>query len=318
MGIPSEYIVYASFAMALVSLLELLWLVHFIVYHEIVQRGKKVTLKEVFTPFSSLLILIALSHIGLYISEGGSTLLRPQQTPMFFVFYTLEDMFGVGFEACYIYYSYLRAEPIFDQVFPSIAKFVSFAVRVSPILFSMQWLPFPISKLQFKDPQVSKTISMAGDVITMINGTLLVAFDTLCLVTFIRYIQSTQINDGITDSRFLIICRYGITSVSVCLSGLGFFVAYLISEEELCAFIVYMHFSGLFVILFRMKVALHRDKVAKDNERLSKIESVAAGYRGRQRTNISPVSINESEDQSVTNGPYQDVTAVMPRKLTAS
>ncbi|KAI9334123.1 hypothetical protein BDR26DRAFT_867360 [Obelidium mucronatum] len=293
-----RFVAYASFTMASISAIEMIWLIHFIVQCEIMEQGKNVSLKNFFTPFSTILLIMIFFQVGLYVSEGSGIFLGDQRTSnLYHVVYSLEHLCATATEICYVFYSYLRAEPIFDQVFPSTSKLFSVIVKASPLLFAVQWIPYPLSKLQYSNPQIPKTLITIGDIISAINGSLLVAFDIVCLTVFIKYIRSTEITDGETDARFLIISRHGIASVVICLTSLCMYIVYSVSGGfELWAFIVYVLFSILFMVLVRMKVMLHRDKLEKEKNRRSRIQGVQRDTNRLIVKDESPEIGNASSD----------------------
>ncbi|KAI9324385.1 hypothetical protein BDR26DRAFT_275068 [Obelidium mucronatum] len=225
---PMLSIVHASFTMASLSIIKLIWLIQFIVKHEVIGEGKKLTLQNVFTPFSTILFLMITCLFCLYAVKGiGLLLADTEESIPRGILFSIEHFCSTAVLPCYVYYSYLRAGPIFDEVYPYTSKLVSRMVKLAPLLYFAQWIPFPLSRIQYKDPQVSLTLNFIADTISAVNGVLLILFDIVCLTVFIQYLRSTQINEGNTDSRFLIISRYGIMSTIGALSSLGYFLEFL-------------------------------------------------------------------------------------------
>ncbi|KAI9325651.1 hypothetical protein BDR26DRAFT_867380 [Obelidium mucronatum] len=287
MPFPTEVLVYGSAFMALVSFFKVLWLIYFILYHETIKQGKAITFKGIFTPFSSLLLLMITSNVGLYLTEAVVFYLEEDSTSEL-VCRTFQNLFTGITEGTYVYYSSLRAQPIFDQVFPKAGKTAAAGARISPLLFFIQWLLYPISQaLKVEDGHKSPLLVKSVYYMSILNGALIILFDVFCLVTFTLYLRSTQIHDGVTDERFLIISRHGITAVAFGLSALAFYVLFSLATTDDYLVVVYLHFSALYFILFRMKMMLHRDKLNKEKERRSKIEYAAlcVDSRGLSRQN---------------------------------
>ncbi|KAJ3022715.1 UNVERIFIED_CONTAM: hypothetical protein HDU68_008976 [Siphonaria sp. JEL0065] len=172
-------IIYGSIAMAIFSAIELFWLLYFVLVHEIMSQDKQIAIKEVFTPFTSLLMLKVASHIGLFASEAAKLILDTEKDTSFYISVTLQNLFSVTIESTYVYYAYLRAKPIFQKVFPRYAKFVSAAVQFSPIMFAIQWIPYPLSRIEFQDSNVSEILIVFTQYVSILNGLSIVVFDVM-------------------------------------------------------------------------------------------------------------------------------------------
>ncbi|KAI9334125.1 hypothetical protein BDR26DRAFT_867365 [Obelidium mucronatum] len=252
-------------------------------------------------------------------SNTGSPYHLQKSSHLLLYYFSFQNFCSIAYEASYIYYSYLRAEPILGQVFSSIAWHVSIAVKASPFLLLIQFTFFPLSGIQFEDPQLSKNLVLIGNCIGMLNGLLIITFDILCVITFVRYLKSTQVEEGDVDERFLIISRYGIAPPVLCIVGLGLYLYYsVVAESEVLLFCIYLLFTAVFLILFRMKVALHREKVAKENKRRSRIESVQStatnGGRGGEGSSIRNVAATNSAPDMQTSRSFTKIGNIGKRQ----
>ncbi|KAI9334118.1 hypothetical protein BDR26DRAFT_867353 [Obelidium mucronatum] len=297
-------IFYASVAMFCFSLGEMVYLLYFITVREILDQGKRLTIKEVITPFSGLLILMTVCHLGVYGCEAALCVF--DEPTIYNGIKTTQNFFLTAAEVAYIFYSYLRAEPILDQVFPKLDKPVSILVKLSPTVFGSQWLLYALAGIPFIDPQIPKTLILSSKYLSIFNGVVFLAFDVLCLVTFLFYIRSTTVDEAAaTDEHFLIISRHGVASVIACIIALVFYVLNVVANVN--KFFVFIFLTLLYLILFRMKVMLRRDKIRKSQRRASRIEYAAvvsvgggAGTAGGARRASSPTQDSSSKHQSLS------------------
>ncbi|KAJ3022713.1 UNVERIFIED_CONTAM: hypothetical protein HDU68_008974 [Siphonaria sp. JEL0065] len=172
MDIPHEFFFHLTIAVGAFSVLELIFLLHFVVYEETLKQGKPVN--EIYKPFASILMLANIAMIGLFACEAC---LLVNETALI---HNIQNLCTIVIESGYIYYSYLRAKPIFAEVFPSVSRPVAFIVKATPLLFGVQWLGTTLSR-EFQDPKVSMILKLFARGMTVLNGAILISFDMLSI-----------------------------------------------------------------------------------------------------------------------------------------
>ncbi|KAI9342329.1 hypothetical protein BDR26DRAFT_859611 [Obelidium mucronatum] len=227
-SIPYE--VYVATALGVGASIALIALIYFIFKVQLIQLNKKVTIKNVFTPFNKYLTMMACSQLLLTWAEVG--LLMPR----------------ISDQVLNTSVAYLRAEHILDDIIPNTNPYISFFLKHVKYLFIVNVLT------RFIVPDVAFHLNKASIYISIFNGVLVLGVDLVCLYAFVTFLRQTkESDDDETDKQFRIISIYGIT----------FF--YYSFWDCLCI----MCSTATFLVLFKMKVELHREKMERMNARLT-------------------------------------------------
>ncbi|ORY27597.1 hypothetical protein BCR33DRAFT_858429 [Rhizoclosmatium globosum] len=261
-------IVMASFAFILIWVL-----LYYAIVEENVKMGSKVTLKTIFTPFTTLLLVMIIANLGEYVIEAllfdqyASSLVSTE------ILETIRTVCDCAGEYSYLTYGLLRADAIVKMIFP----------KFQPILKKLQRFAVPVAFLVEAGSRIlafvyatnilDNTILLVHYIVSAVNGLLIIFVDAVCLIAFIRFLRRIQEDVDSLDNRFIIISRYGIVSVIVCISALGFSIAYSFTQEETWSLIIYLHFSAIVLVLFLMKRALLEDRKTTNEAPSRRLES---------------------------------------------
>ncbi|KAI9342328.1 hypothetical protein BDR26DRAFT_1006793 [Obelidium mucronatum] len=255
-------------------------LLYFIFRIQLVQLNKSVTIENVFTPFNSNLLMMGVSQNLMSWSEVGY-LLPLIQNPMWnaSIALSFRVMGAVLFEYTYVQYSYLRAEHILDDILPKINPYISFYTKHCKYLFLANVITrFVSCGIAFTDTEVSLSLSRASVNMYIVNGVSVLVVDLACLYAFVRYLQRTKGSAyEEPDKQFHIIATHGVASACIFLAVLAFVLVYSLLEEEIWDCLLILTSTATFLVLFKMKVALHREKVERLNARLTVVNLVQHG-----------------------------------------
>ncbi|ORY48578.1 hypothetical protein BCR33DRAFT_714331 [Rhizoclosmatium globosum] len=291
--------------MALLSMLQLFFLVMFIATIETDQKGFTAVWKSVSKPVNVAILVGNMGLIGLFLVSAD--ILRHQGT--IFSENGLWALAAYAFlsvtELAYLCYSWFRSESIIAIIFPAFSCIFESCVQFSPVVVLSQIIPFILS---YKQIISNETCTVISAILTGVCGCYVIVFDSIMIYSFIKFLQTTRHLEeklkpkgsrGISNSnsstnpeeanvfnkisitnnhsrhepQFRIIAQYGIFANCFCILILityglaGVFSARSVGEIALATVSLCL-LEVVFSILFGMKVALHNQSVRyiKDSE----------------------------------------------------
>ncbi|ORY39120.1 hypothetical protein BCR33DRAFT_418302 [Rhizoclosmatium globosum] len=255
------------------SVMELVFLVYFIVVEETWKRGHFLTISEIGTPFNIALLII-----------GGSlsTLLSLELCIIRFegafnAIVVAQDVLDATIQIGYIFYSYERAKGILEHIFPFATTWLHRFLSVAPFLLYLEAIPDIIILASGE----SSRLDDIGQILTIIGGTIGITLDILFLYSFMRFLWLTR-QVKTPDNRFQIISRYGISSSVFMVLALAMFAVF--SSDHSHWFLgVTICFNFAFLVLILMKVSLHYDKM----RRMKNTTISALQHQGTKRSTHS-------------------------------
>ncbi|ORY43434.1 hypothetical protein BCR33DRAFT_766626 [Rhizoclosmatium globosum] len=258
------------------SVIGLIALTYFILYHEIYERNLRFTLHNIATSFNTLLFLMGVSLVFIY----STNILRYYMDPGSLsrkVTVLCQDLFISTFEICYCIFSFKRTSPVVELEAPLLVVQMGRVVRVVPFLFYLQVIPAVIELAIVNTGAVGyeKSLQLIEYILAAIAAVIVVTLDTVLLTTFIRFLRKTKQDENIkVDERFLIIVKYGVFVAGCAFTAVGFYSAFAITIKEgfLVTFLSLM--SLIFWGLLAMKCSLFYEDVRRGILNQSNLERV--------------------------------------------
>ncbi|ORY43485.1 hypothetical protein BCR33DRAFT_717691 [Rhizoclosmatium globosum] len=245
---------YIASIMTAVSVFLLLGLIYFIIVCEIYTREKELSLKTIFTPFSSLLILMITCQTGVYACEIFAFSEKAYRwTREYAELFAVQTWFIVLQEASYLFYSYLRAAPLFEDVFPRIAPALALGMKLMPILFVCQGVIGVARVVFFDDPEPFEIIAQCDQFIPVLIAVCMLTFDITSLVTFTTFLKRTSVAEKMEDKQFLIISHHGIAAVVVCFLIIVCYAITALFGSADALLLGFLFSTIMYLLLFRMK-----------------------------------------------------------------
>ncbi|KAJ3067267.1 hypothetical protein HDU99_003578, partial [Rhizoclosmatium hyalinum] len=210
------------------SFLSFIYLVWFIVFHEIPKRldsdalesqtsqqqNTKSMIAIIFTPLNNALAVMALSLTGYY---STSAMKKAFDGPGYCANRAFISIFLAFSEASYVYYSWKRGIFVVKRVFPWLAQYIGSSIIYIPILILLQAIPTLVlgfMRIWVRDLNEAPLLN-ANLYLTGLAGAIVIAFDLVLLTAFIKYVRQANI-EGTTieaDGKLAIVSRYGIGSI---------------------------------------------------------------------------------------------------------
>ncbi|KAJ3247565.1 hypothetical protein HDU78_003979 [Chytriomyces hyalinus] len=256
-------------------------------------------------PFSTLLFTMILSNLALFVCNS----IRVSCSEKVYLFTTIiMDVLNFIAEICYMSYAWYRGSAILMLSFPSLTLPVKTTMFLLPVVSAGQ----VICDL-LKSVDLIPATQPAGRWFAIGSGTLIVLYDLLITIAFAHYLYTCRRSDtgvALDSERFRIIAQHGIVSSSLLFMSLALYVcAGLLAKSRLRNVLllstVYSVFFCVAVVLFRMKVALHREKIGKESMRATRLEEVLGGDEVRRIQTLSALHINQTQLQSSGALPVQ-------------
>ncbi|KAJ3224852.1 hypothetical protein HDU81_008286 [Chytriomyces hyalinus] len=261
---PTLYILsYIYICLAVLSLAVLLYLIKFIIHDETLFLGNKLTWRGVSNKFNVALMIGNVS-IGIYYALEVSAILDDPRITSFcgagayFCF--------AGLQTCLMWYTWLRAEAIFDIVFPKLLPFMRIMVPAATVVL---YVPSVVA-LTAAITGTSSVLTVVSHLTVAVSSLLLLVFDVIVCVSFSLYLRKANATVGLLhadNDRFRITCFYGlVTSFFEGLSVFGYvFALTRVSYMEYQTIMVVVRALVLcgFCTLVLLKTALHRQKEAR-------------------------------------------------------
>ncbi|KAI8845088.1 hypothetical protein BJ741DRAFT_586941 [Chytriomyces cf. hyalinus JEL632] len=249
--------------LAAVSLFVLFYLVKFIIIDETLSQGVKLTSRAIFNKFNTAISGGGLFLMGYYAFEAVAVLQGRSITTA----YSLgAHACLAGIQFCYMCYTWLRGEAIFDITNPRLLPFLRIMIRVSPLVLLTPSIVALIILL--RGP--SETLTLVSNVTFATSAFLVSSFDGVVCMSFSIYLRKSDTTTELLqadNSRFRITCFYGLVTTSfevVTIFGTLFAVTRASNLEYQIVMVAVRAFLmcgyGSLVLL---KVALHRQKVAR-------------------------------------------------------
>ncbi|KAI8845089.1 hypothetical protein BJ741DRAFT_586944 [Chytriomyces cf. hyalinus JEL632] len=165
-----------------------------------------------------------------------------------------------------MWYTWLRAEAIFDIVFPKLLPVMTIMVPVATVVL---YVPFVVAVIGAVIGSTS-VLTAVSHLTVAVSSLLLLLFDVIVCVTFSVYLRKANATIGLLhaeNDRFQITCFYGlVTSLFEGLSVFGYvFALTRVSFLEYQTIMVVVRALVLcgYCMLVLLKVALHRQKEAR-------------------------------------------------------
>ncbi|KAJ3240999.1 hypothetical protein HDU81_002168 [Chytriomyces hyalinus] len=256
-------------------------------------------------PFSTLLFIMILSNIVLFVCNS----IRVSCSDKVYLITTIfMDVFNFTGEICYMSYAWYRGSAILMLSFPSLTLPVKTTMFLLPVASAGQVICDLLKSIDLIPPT-----QPAGRWFAIGSGTLIVLYDLLITIAFAHYLYTCRSSDtgvALDSERFRIIAQHGIVSSSLLLLSLTLYVcAGLLAKSRLTIVlllsIVYTVFFCVAVVLFRMKVVLHQEKVGKESMRVTRLEEVLGGDEVRRIQTSSALHVNQTQLQSSGALPVQ-------------
>ncbi|KAJ3016530.1 UNVERIFIED_CONTAM: hypothetical protein HDU68_012165 [Siphonaria sp. JEL0065] len=266
---------YLSLVLGVISSLSLGFVILFILRVQL--KNKAVTIKSVLTPFNAHLLLLAVSQNILNWAQIGFQLpLIKDSVANKSIVFIFRVIGGVLFEYSYLQYSFLRSEHILYDIVPNLLPYISFFILHCKYLFICNICTrVAASILAFSSPDTSAACNNASIYISVINGFFVLTVDIISLCSFISFLQKTRGSEtDEPDKQFRIISIYGIAASSALLVALSFGLVYGIKKNELWNNLSVLFSTITFLVLFKMKVELHFEKMERLNQRLTVLNIV--------------------------------------------
>ncbi|KAJ3224853.1 hypothetical protein HDU81_008287 [Chytriomyces hyalinus] len=248
--------------LAAVSLVELLYVVKFIIIDETGSQGIKLTLRAVSNKFNAAITLGGLSLMGYYTFEAG-TVLPGKSITSVYALGAHVSLAGVQF--CYMRYTWLRGVAIFDITNSRLLPFLRLMIRLSPlVLFTPS-----IVALVILLGGPSDTLTLVSNATFATSAFLVCSFDCVVCISFTIYLRKSDATTELLqadNSRFRITCFYGLVTTTfevVTICGTLFAVTRGSNMEYQIVMVAVRTFLLCgYTSLVLLKVALHRQKEA--------------------------------------------------------
>ncbi|ORY43414.1 hypothetical protein BCR33DRAFT_261390 [Rhizoclosmatium globosum] len=238
-------------------------------------------------PINTLLLLMSASVVGISCCEAA--LIQkgfiPHNEQLVALINPLQTFFASSFIWLYIQFSWQRSESAVIEIYPRRKKYFRRVAKLSPYLCYLATISEAVHSILsiYTDSVLASNYQYANIAVNAAVGLLAVLFDAILLITFIKYLQSTEYDSKI-DESFLIISWYGAGAIVFALSAFCFYIPGVIGinndiESEFFLNIVYTSFLAIVIALFAMKVQLFRSKARREGEQRTKLEN-AIGKEG--------------------------------------
>ncbi|KAI9325650.1 hypothetical protein BDR26DRAFT_941985 [Obelidium mucronatum] len=304
----------ALLCVATVGFLVLLW---FVFYVETYKRGLQISVRTIGTTYNKLLTQMSISLIGIYICA----LIRLEEMDRIGDIRSLSrcinkliwNVFVAAFEIGYCLYSFRRTSPVVELVYPQLVVQITPIIKIVPFLFYLQVVPAVVELSLFHVASTSdvQMMNRTLNVLNAITALVTLLLDSILLLTFVRFLNTTRQDETITiDSRFLIISRYGIWIVSMGFLAVAVYIAYAVYGNEEFLMVTLAVVSVIFYGLFAMKVSLFYDDVKRGELNQSRLEKVLGK---EQLHNIKQMSMRKMLSTRTERGSsvQTDITEVV-------
>ncbi|KAJ3387320.1 hypothetical protein HDU84_000893 [Entophlyctis sp. JEL0112] len=172
------------------------------------------------------------------------------------------------FKITYLEYSYFRTAPILKQAYSDFANPALIAVHVSALFLTLPSF-YVTSALWYT--MDSNQIAIRN-YIALATFVWLLLIDSCFLALFVKCLRSYK--DLVeVDSQFLIISRFGIVAGILFCCVIPFTYLYMFFGSEYYYCVCIFLFSTIFIVLFGMKISLHRDTLRKQKELRERINA---------------------------------------------
>ncbi|KAJ3239349.1 hypothetical protein HDU78_002863 [Chytriomyces hyalinus] len=251
---------YTYVCLASLSLAVLLYLVKFVILDETLSLGNKLTWRAVSNKFNIALLIGNVSITAYYALEVVTIFDDPRITSLcgaaaYFCF--------AGLQTCLMWYTWLRAEAIFDIVFAKLLPFMRIMIPAATVVL---YVPSVVAVIAAVTGS-SSVLTAVSHLTIAVSSLLLLLFDIIVCVSFSLYLRKANATVGLLDAqndRFRITCFYGlVTSLFEGLSVFGYvFALTRVSFLEYQTIMVVVRALVLcgYSTLVLLKVALHRQK----------------------------------------------------------
>ncbi|ORY48869.1 hypothetical protein BCR33DRAFT_713984 [Rhizoclosmatium globosum] len=254
--------VYAIFAV--LSFIQWLLYLVFILHYEIKKRDRKFEWTKLFTPFNIPLVIGSPCLVGAY-AVNAVNLTSDLTLPWNFLFF-LQQVFMATMISSYVFYSWKRSGKLVRSIYaPSVYKFMYYMVLVSPAVFYIPIIP-AFWRMVAPDPTPREALSNDFWFISVIvSGFTCCILDFVFVIAFVKNVVQSFLHREDVEPEFWIVSVHGILANFFCFLSLGMYVwagSVLTIEEKM---ILDTAAEGIWIIistvLFSMKIILYRQKV---------------------------------------------------------
>ncbi|KAJ3351419.1 hypothetical protein HDU83_008921 [Entophlyctis luteolus] len=249
-------IVIAAGTMASITLLQLIYLVSFILRKELPLK------KKMLSPFNISLVSLLLSLLGQFLCEM-STFVVDHPSPYS---YAILLVFAATFEFCYLFYCYARGFSLVVELHPKLALFLTYTFYFLPLILYLSPV-FAGLQSYYSGTPTEKFYADLSTAWTFTSGAFSIVVDVIILASFIQFLRKTSLNHHV-DQKFRIISKYGIACSAWAFMALTLFTIFGIFGDHMILVGVGITFSAMATLLVAMKVALFTEETAKTGSTL--------------------------------------------------
>ncbi|KAI9347603.1 hypothetical protein BDR26DRAFT_892475 [Obelidium mucronatum] len=237
-----------------------LWLVYFIVVHDLPSKKQPPTIKNIFNVYNTLLLGIWFFGFTFHLAFFAFTLSRHR---LVFAFIGVWLSYG-AFETCYVWFSWFRSE--------STLKKTCLQTTIQVFRIALAVFPF-ISISPLYAAQMFKEERAVQEGLGIFSASATCALDVYFTYSFNKYMRKIHDGTSTADPQLAIIGKYGRYSSAWCLMTLGVSIAsYLIHfwDKQFPNFVMIAFFTlGVLkdaslamvgVMCVMLKVALYRQQ----------------------------------------------------------
>ncbi|KAI8620175.1 hypothetical protein BC830DRAFT_1100594 [Chytriomyces sp. MP71] len=258
---------------SVVGVCELAWFLHFIVKVEVIDMGKPLTVKAVFTPVNAIFMCGAFSMGGLYMSMIIFVARSPLSTFVTSPHNTINQFFMGLSEIVNVFYSFLRCQGIIRLILPTWHSHVATAVKVFPV-FALLPVLTGIIFLFFRE-RVGVSLAIGLDNFALVlMGTVTAVFDSFLLYCLVAFLQRTVAPGIPVNKRFQVIAVRGIVCIGIASTMIGLYLYGMVQKSPtVYAFtmvLIYAMLNFIAITLLSMKHSLHQvtlEEIAESERR---------------------------------------------------
>ncbi|KAJ3297291.1 hypothetical protein HDU79_004173 [Rhizoclosmatium sp. JEL0117] len=258
------------------SFLSFIYLVWFIVFHEIPKRLDSDTLESQTSQQQNTKSMIAIIFTPL-----NNALALLMDGPGYCANRAFISIFLAFSEASYVYYSWKRGIFVVKRVFPWLAQYIGSSIIYIPILILLQAIPTLVlgfMRIWVRDLNEAPLLN-ANLYLTGLAGAIVIAFDLVLLTAFIKYVRQANL-EGATieaDGKLAIVSRYGIGSIVLSLLMLCVYGAYTVTKVLAFYTLSQLLVGSMLFWLMRMKVRLFQFEFEEKQQLESRISAKLGG-----------------------------------------
>jgi hypothetical protein len=282
-----------STAMVLISVGQIVVLVHFVLVHR----------RPAFSAINLHLSMIIGSDLCIWITESFVNFQGLTNTTAAYVYYAnimtpVHTFLYVNMNVACLLRGYSKSTGI--DTFPCLFKFVEVVMKVFPYLY---YCIVPIDILGAI--MSSTTPHSISRVIGLVFKWVTLGLDLIFLTAFMSSLKKTKVNEtGDVDSTFRIVARHGTIVSFLFFISVGLAIAFTETNYEPFRFTIYSLFNIMAAVIFAMKVAVFKNREKMKREDEAKLVRVLGSELDAIRRRSEKVASNKT----LANGAVSDLT----------